>query len=135
MRKLGILIALLAVVAIVVPAFCAETAAPTAKAEKGTVTKIAPEGELVVLNIKGDTGTETVYKLLKETKVTKGGKVISAKEILVTDKVTVTKKGDIVETVDVEVIPVKVPLTTKTGAAVTTKTGAPVTSKAAETKK
>ena len=103
MRTLKLLVVVAAMVAMVVPAFCAETKA--AKVEKGTVTKITPEAEAVVIDVKGDTGTETIYKLLKETKVTKGGKVISAEEILVTDKITVTKAGDVIETVDVEVVP------------------------------
>lgn len=134
MRTLAILAVVLAVFAFVVPAYCAEAKAPA----KGTVTKITPVGEICEITVKDASATETVYKLFKETKVTKSGKVISAKDILVKDTVTVTKKGDVVEAVDIEVIPLPpakregVPVTTKTGAPVTTKTGEPVTTKPVE---
>lgn len=129
MRALVILaVVFLAVVAFVVPAYCVETQ-PVKAAAKGTVTKITPVGEVVEISVKDASAKEVVYKLYKETKVTKGGKVVAVKDILEKDTVMVTKKGDVIETVDIEVIPETIPVTTKTGTPITTRSGAPVTAK------
>lgn len=126
MRTLTVLAAVLALAVFVIPAYCAET--------KGAVTKITPVGEIVEISVKDDTGKETIYELYKETKVLKGGKEVTIGDILVEDEITINKKGDVVEIVEIAVIPEAPVVTTRSGAPVTTKTGVPVTAMPAEEK-
>lgn len=123
MRTLAILVAVLAA-AVVVPAFCADEIKPAAPAAapvvtNGSVTKIDLVGKVITIETKK--GIEEVVAIYEETKVSKGGKVVPIAEIVVADKITVTKKGGKTESIVVEVIPVAPeaeakPVTTKPAA-------------------
>ena len=104
MKKLALVLGILALIGMVMPAFCAETTTTKGPSvTKGTVTKVDKANKKV--SVKPTTGTEETFAIIEETAVLKDGEEIVIDDILVDDKVTVMKNGDVVETIIVEVIP------------------------------